>query len=222
MKKISVAFLAVVLAFSYTSCSTNETDLETSQEPLLKKAQLKRDANGAYSVRYDVSDNTVSDTRNDVNSLTKEFHLSKVGYDTKDQYREDLSLKDNTLRIGFIDNETGKSTRFIIEDKNFTFAKGNSTEFLKTYDWTLNSDNTVQLDFEVNDNVVAEFVYNEDLAIYEVHLSKGTSADKVFSRIINIPDNGVLKIDFVNHKLLGKGLEEQVERHPRGIIISDS
>lgn len=219
MKKLCVGFLAVVLAFSFTSCSTNESDLEMPQESLLKKAQLKRDASGAYSVEYVVADNTVSDTHIGLNSLTNEFHLSKVGFDTKDQYREDLTLNDNKLRIGFFDNETGKSLKMTIEDENITFAKGSSTTFLKTYGLATNTDGSIQLDIEVNDNVVAEFMYNEELAIYEVHLKNGTSSNKMFSRSLTIPDAGVLKLDFVNHKLLGKGMgESSLERMPRVII----
>lgn len=221
MKKLYVGFLAVVLAFSFTSCSTSETDFDTPQEPLLKKAQLKRDASGAYSVDYVVADKTVSDVRKDLNSLTNEFHLSKVAHDTKDQYREDLTLNDNKLRIGFFDNETGKSMKLTIEDENITLAKGNSTKFLKTYGLTTNDDGTIQLDFEVNNNVQTEFVYNEELAIHEVHLRKGTSTDKVFSRSLTIPDSGILKLDFVNHKYLGKSLTTSLERHPVIIFEED-
>ena len=220
MKKLYVGFLALVLAFSFTSCSTNETDFETPQEPLLKKAKLKRDASGAYSVDYVVADKTVSDTRKDVSSLTNEFHLSKVGFDTKDQYREDLTLNDNKLRIGFFDNETGKSMKLTIEDENITLAKGKSTKYLKTYGLETNNDGTIQLDFEVNDNVSVDFVYNEELAIHEVHLRKGSSANKVFSRSLTIPDTGILKLDFVNHKLLGKSMSELAERKPV-IVIDD-
>ena len=216
MKKLCVGFIAVVLAFSFTSCSTNETDFETPQENLLKSYQLKRDASGAYSIDYNVADNTASDARKDLNSLTNEIHLSKVGYDTKDQYREDLTLNENTLRIGFFDNLTGKMIRLTIEDENITLAKGNSNNFLKTYGLTTNTDGTIQLDFEVNDNVVADFVYNDELAIHEVHLRKGISIDKVFSRSLTIPDTGVLKLDFVNHKFLGKGsVVEYTEKKPR-------
>ncbi len=218
MKKLCVGFLAVVLAFSFTSCSTNESDLEMPQENLLKKAQLKRDASGAYSVEYVVADNTVSDIRTDLNSLTNDFHLSKVGYDTKDQYREDLTLNDNKLRIGFFDNETGKSLKMTIEDENITFAKGNSTTFLKTYGLATNDDGTIQLEFEVNNNVVTEFVYNEELGIHEVHLKKGTSAGNTFSRSLTIPDTGLLKLDFVNHKYLGKSTSESFSKIPRVII----
>jgi hypothetical protein len=221
MKKLCVGFIAVVLAFSFTSCSTNETDLEIPQENLLKSYKLNRDASGAYSIDYDVADNTVSDTRSDLSSLTNEFHLSKVRHDTKDQYREDLTLNDNKLRLGFFDNETGKSMEMTIQDKNIknvTLAKGGENNFLKAYGLVSNNDGAIQLDFEVNDNVVVEFRYNEELAIYEVHLKKGISTVKVFSRSLTIPDTGILKLDFVNHKFLGKGTAELVTTDPEIII----
>jgi hypothetical protein len=216
MKKLCVGLMTVVLAFSFTSCSTNDTDLEIPQEALLKSYKLSRDASGAYSIDYNVADNTVSDARKDLSSSTNEFHLSKVGYDAKAQYRNDLTLNDNKLRSGLFDDEPGKSMKMNIVDENITFAKGSSTKFLKTYGLATNIDGTIQLDFEVNDNVVVEFVYNEELAIHEVHLSKGVSVDKVFSRSLTIPDTGVLKLDFVNHKFLGKGLDAaSLEKMPR-------
>lgn len=223
MKKISIGFLAIVLAFSFASCSTNESDFEIPQESLLKQVKFQRDASGAYSVDYAVADHTTSDAYQNLNSLTNEIHLNKVSHNTKDQYREDYTLDNNTLSIGFFDNETGKKTKFSIEDENITFAKGTttSTGFLKEYSLLSNEDGSIQLDFEVNNNVSVDFVYNEDLAVYEVHLSKGTSSDSKFSRTLDVPDTGILKIDFVNHKLLGKGLAESAQKIPRIIIMYD-
>jgi hypothetical protein len=222
MKKLGVGFLAVVLALSLGSCSTIETDFETPQEPLLKKAQLKRDASGAYSIDYIVADKTESSVHKNLNSLTNEIHLSKVGYDTKDQYRNDFTLENNKLRVGFFDAETGRKTKLTIEDENITLAKGNTTKFLKTYELATNNDGTIQLDFEVNENVITEFVYNEDLGIHEVHLSKGVATNKMFSRSLTVPDTGVLKLDFVNHKLKGKGTAEYAERKPVIVFEDDS
>ena len=221
MKKLSTGFLATVLAFSFASCSTSESGLEIPQEPLLKQVQLQRDASGAYSVDYSVANNTASDLYKDINSLTNEIHLSKVNQDTKDQYRNDFTLDNNTLRVGFFDNETGKKIKFSIEDENIIFAKGNTTEFLKKYGLSTNNDGSFQLDFEVNKNITTNFVYNEDLATYEVHLAKGNSSENKFSRTLTMPDTGVLKLDFVNKKLLGKGMaEESLQKIPRIIIVS--
>ncbi len=223
MRKLSVGFLAIVLAFSFTSCLTSESDFEIPNSPLLEEVTLQRDASGAYSVDYTVADNTVSDVRKNVNSLTNEVQLSKVNHDTKDQYRNDFTLDNNKLRIGFFDNETGKTTSITVVDENITLAKGNSAKFLKDYSMSTNDDGTIQLDFSVNTNVKTEFVYNEDIAAYEVHLSKGTSSESKFSRTLDVPDTGVLKLDFVNHKLLGKGVvAESVDKKPRVIWESIS
>ena len=219
MKKLSVGFLAIVLAFSFTSCMTSESDFIPPKGPLLEEVTLQRDASGAYFVDYKVADNTISDVRKNFNSLTNEVHLSKVNRETKDQYRNDFTLDNNKLRIGFFDNETGKNMNITVEDENITLAKGKSTKFLKEYSMSTNKDGTIQLNFEVNSNVKTEFVYNEDLATYEVHLSKGTSIENKFSRTLNVPNSGVLKLDFVNHKLLSKGLAESIIRKP--IIILD-
>lgn len=218
MKKLSVGFLAIVLAFSFTSCLTSESDFEIPNSPLLEEVTLQRDASGAYSVDYSVADNTASDVRKNMNSLTNEVHLSKANQDTKDQYRNDFTLDNNKLRIGFFDNEAGKTMSISVEDENITLAKGTSANFLKEYSMSTNTDGTIQLDFEVNSNVAAEFVYNEDLAAYEVHLSKGFSFSNKFSRTLDVPETGTLKLDFVNHKFLGKGLAETIVRKPKIII----
>lgn len=215
MRKIAVIFLVFVFAFNFTSCSTDELNLENSQEPLLKQIELKRAEDGSYSIAYKVSNKTISVVQEDASSNTKDFHLSKVAFKTKEQHTENLALSENRLSVGFFDDMLGKSTKFAIEDENIKFSKGSATEFLKTYGVTANDDGTLQLDFEVNDNVVTEFIYNNVLGIYEVHLRKGTSTEKVFSRAIDIPITNILKIDFVNHILFGKGAAERTERKPR-------
>jgi len=215
MKKLCVGLMTIVLAFSFTSCSTNETDIEIPQEALLKSYKLQRDASGAYSIDYVVADNTTSNVTKDVSSLTNEINLSRSAQKTKNDLREEFKLDNNKLSVGFVDAETGKKSKFTIEDENITLAKGGDNgEFLKTFGLATNNDGSIQLDFEVNNNIVTEFVYNEELTIYEVHLKKGTTNDKVFSRAIEMPDTGVLRIDFVNHKFLGKGLVETTERKP--------
>ena len=120
----------------------------------------------------------------------------------------------------------GFKGNFFIEPKpmepmkhQYDFDSATAIGFLKEYGLISNTDGTIQLDFEVNSNVKTEFIYNDDLATYEVHLSKGTSSESKFSRTLDIPDTGVLKLDFVNHKMLGKGLEEAVERKPAIIIM---
>lgn len=222
MRKISVAILASIIVLSASSCSTNEGEVvDAMQAPLLKSYELKRNANGAYSIDFNVEEKTGVHSQKNLTSLTNEVHLSKVNYDAKDFYRENLSLDNSQLKVGFFDAETGQSTKIQVEDDNIKLAKGSTPEFLKEYSLSANDDKSIQLEFEVNDNVQTEFKYNEELDIYEVHLSKGSSDEKIFSRAIEVSDTGVLKIDFVNHKYLGKGIVEELIRKPRSIIITE-
>ena len=221
MKKIYVAILALIFAFNLSSCSNDES-LDAMQKPLLKSYELKRDANGAYSIDFNVEEKTGVMTQKNLTSLTNEFHLSKVNYDAKDAYREEMSLNNNQLKIGFFDSESGKASKIQVEDDNIRLAKGTTTEFLKEYSIATNEDGSIQLEFKVNDNVQTEFVYNEELEIHEVHLSSGSADEKKFSRTIEMPDTGILKIDFVNHKYSGKGTVEELLKKPRAIIVTDS
>lgn len=214
-------FLVFVLALNFTSCSTDELTLDNAPEALLKQIELKRAADGSYSIAYQLSNNTIAVVQEDVNLNSKEFHLSKVGFNTKEQHLENLALNENRLHVGFFDNMLDKSTKFEVEDEHINFSKGADADFLKTYGITANDDGTLQLEFEVNDNVVTEFFHNNVLGIYEIHLRKGTSTEKVFSRAIDIPITKILKIDFVNHILFGKGAAQRTERKPR-VIYDES
>ena len=221
MRKSVGTFLVFVLALNFASCSTDELTLDNVPEALLKQIELKRAADGSYSIAYQLSNNTDVVALENLGSNTKEFHLSKVDFKTKKQHLEKLALNENRLSVGFFDNMIDKSTKFEIEDENINFAKGANTDFLKTYGIRKNDDGTLQLDFEVNDNVVTEFVHNNLLGLYEIHLRKGTSTEKVFSRTIDIPITKILKIDFVNHTLYGKGANQRPKRKPR-VVYDES
>jgi len=224
MKKLGFGLLALVIAFSFGSCSTEE--IEIPQESLLKSYEIKRDAAGHYSMSYDVADNTKSVVNKNFSSLTNEINLSQWAQAEKKSYTNDFSLEnDNKLRIGILDENTGKRPFITIEDKNITFAKGEvNKDYLKSYGMKANDDGTFQLTFQVHSDVSTEFVYNEELNIHEVHLSRGVQTESKFSRTLEVDADGVLKMDFVNH-YLGAGTTasgaEYTERHPRTIIVTD-
>ncbi|MBA6156340.1 hypothetical protein H3Z83_07415 [Tenacibaculum sp. S7007] len=212
MKKLAPYFL--VFSIIFTSCSSNENEvLEDTQEKLLQSYTLKRDANGAYSIDFNTTNNTdVTAIKNTDNS--NEIILSEVNHKTAVKHSNDFNIENDYLKIGFLEANQGKRTKISIEDENPTFAKG-VTEFLNSYSITKNTDGTFQLKFKVNDNVNTDFVYNEDIETYEVHLSTGDSKQKDFSRTINLSSDDLLKIDFVNHKYSGKSTEETAERKPK-------
>lgn len=218
MKKITPYFLALSLSFLFASCSSNETEVvEGTPENLLQSYTLKRDATGAYSIDFNTTNNTdVTTVTNADNS--KEIILAEVAQKTATKHSNDFSIENDQLKIGFLETKNGKRAKIYVEDDNITFAKG-VTVFLNSYSITVNENGTYQLNFSVNDNVATDFVYNEELETYEVHLSNGYSLKKEFSRELEKkPGTNMLKLDFVNHNYAGRTEEESlslVTRKPK-------
>ncbi|WP_299124669.1 hypothetical protein [uncultured Tenacibaculum sp.] len=216
-------FTPFILALSIIlgSCSSNENEglINNAQENLLKSYTLKRDANGAYSIDFNTTNNTEVTTVKNVD-LSNEIILSEANHNTASKHSNDFAIQNDQLKIGFLESNKGKRTKISVQDENITFAKKGVTEFLNSYSITKNNDGTFQLNFKVNDNVATDFVYNENIETYEIHLSKGDSKQKDFSRTINVSSENILKLDFVNHKYSGKSQEQYLstENKPRVII----
>ncbi len=223
MKKITPYFLTLCLSILFASCSSNETEAinESTPENLLQSYTLKRDANGAYSIDFNTTNNTdVTTVTNTDNS--KEIILTDVAQKTATKHSNAFSIENDQLKIGFLEASNGKRTKIYVEDDNITFAKG-VTKFLNSYSISANQDGTYQLNFTVNDNVTTDFVYNEEIETYEVHLSNGNASQKTFSRQLEMDfESKTLKLDFVNHKYAGKTETSDVERKPKSIIIGDA
>ncbi|MEE4001021.1 hypothetical protein V1T75_11805 [Tenacibaculum sp. FZY0031] len=214
MKKFTPYFLALSLSVIFASCSSNEAEvIENNPENLLQSYTLKRDASGAYSIDFNTTDNTDVTTVTNVDN-SKEIILAETPQKTATKHSNGFSIENDHLKIGFLETNNGKRKNIYIEDENITFAKG-ITEFLNSYSITANEDGTYQLDFTVNDNVNTDFVYNENLDVYEIHLSAGESLQKTFSRHFEMNSDKMLKLDFVNHKYSGRTEEETAERKPR-------
>ncbi|WBX76124.1 hypothetical protein PG911_16030 [Tenacibaculum ovolyticum] len=198
MLKIAPFFLLLTIGF--TSCSSNQVEtLNNPQEKLLQSYTLKRDTNGAYSIDFNTTNNTDVVTFKNTNK-SSDIILSEVNHKTTNKHNNKLSIENNQLKIGFLDENKGKRTRISVKDDNITLAKGGVTEFLNSYSISSNEDGTYQLNFKVNNNVLTEFIYNSDKDIYEVHLSNGNAKKKEFSKHFKMSNIGVLKINFVNHK----------------------
>jgi hypothetical protein len=216
MNKLTPLFIALSIVFA--SCSSNETEvIDTTQEKLLQSYTLKRDSNGAYSIDFNTTSNTDVTTVKNVDK-SNEIILSETDQKTANAHSNEFSIENDQLKIGFLEANKGKRTQISIEDEKTTFAKGGVTEFLNSYSIAKNENGTFQLSFKVNDNVTTEFVYNEDIETYEVHLSSGEPVQKNFSRQIKMTTESILKIDFVNHKYLTKATEETAEKKPRLIF----
>lgn len=225
MKKITPYFLALSLSVIFASCSSNEAEvIENNPENLLQSYTLKRDATGAYSIDFNTTNNTDVTTVTNVDN-SKEIILAETPQKTASKHSNDFSIENDHLKIGFLETNRGKETQIMVKDENITFAKG-ITEFLSSYSVTVNGDGTYQLDFKVNNNVSTDFIYNEKIEAYEIHLSStpNSETENTFSRTMSIPHNGVLKINFVNHKYQGKteasSLSDSLEKKPELIIVT--
>jgi len=216
MNKIAPFFL--VLSILITSCSSNQAEtLSESQENLLQSYTLKRDANGAYSIEFNTTNNTDVVTVQNTDK-SNQIILSEVNHKTANKHNNKFPIENDQLKIGFLDVNKGKRTRISVEDDNITLAKRGVTEFLNSYSITKNEDDTFLLSFKVNDDVTTEFTYNEDIETYEIHLSNGDAKQKDFSRTLNLKNSNLLKLDFVNHKYFGKSIETTETRRPRQVI----
>ena len=202
MKIYKLASLFIASAFVLSSCSNNETlltDTETSNS--LKSYKVKRDASGAYSLDYVLDNNVKSDKVQNLATNSNEFHLYQSDYTTSQRKSEELLVGDNKLSIGFIDTRNNTNASITIIDDNSSSIKTSAkkNEMLSEYSISNNEDGTFNLDFKVKKKVVVDFVYNEELEIYEIHLEKGNAKESEFSRSFTKLDGVVLRIDFVNH-----------------------
>lgn len=222
MKTIKLGVIASILSLTtmLTSCSS-ETSVLSAEQPtadLLKSFRVKRDASGAYSLDFDLKSNAVVDKIFDEQTKTNQFYLYSSDRWSNRTVSESVSLSESRLKIGFIDTNTDRNPSITITDDNIALAKGN-TEKLTSYEVMSNNEGTYQLDFTVMENVVVDFVYNDALEAYEIHLEEGKSNVTSYSRTFEKNDGQVLKIDFINHLngYAGKG-ELSVERKPKIII----
>lgn len=221
MKKLTPYLAVLVLSIAFTSCSSSETEvMNESPENLLQSYTLKRDANGAYSIDFNTTNNTDVTTNVSIDN-SNQIVLAETKQKTNTQHSNNFTIENDQLKIGFLETNNGKRTKIYVEDENITFAKG-VTEFLNSYSITANNDGKYTLSFTVNDNVTTDFKYNEELEAYEIHLtnSSNTVEQTTFSRIINESENGILKVNFLNHKYKSRNSEMTTEKKPELIIVS--
>jgi len=227
MKTIKFLSSIFAIAIFMTSCSTNDEILETeTSSELLKSFTIAKNAQGKYAVDY-TTNNATSQVVKNIKSNTNEIFLYESATKSNDNFSEALDLNNNTLNIDFVDTNTGKKPSITIFDDNIVFAKDNgdsSNSMLEDYSVTGNGDGTYDLAFTVKNKIEVDFVYNEEISTYEIHLVKGDGSNSDFTRTFS-SDGNELKIDFVNHKnVAAKGYAyrdvETAERKPR-VIIQD-
>lgn len=221
MKTFNLLVLAASMTLVFSSCSTNETLLPEEQTvDLLKSYTIQRDASGAYSLDYNLNDDATTEKVVSSETNTNEFYLYSTEGKTSRKATQELVIDGTELKIGFIDASSNKLPQITITDDNLSLARS-SNKKLKDYSITSNEDGTYNLDFSVNDKVRVDFVYNEAIKTYEIHLEEGKSSETNFSRVLEKEIGQPLQFDFVNHieNTQAKGLLASIIRKPRGVIL---
>lgn len=223
MKKIVFYFFMVSLVL--TSCSTEQQEqTKAAETKLLKSYKIVKDAQGRYSIGYSTNNNATAELIKNLKTNTNEIHLFSEKNVKANNFKEDLAIERNQLKIGFIENNA-KRRSVTIEDKNIVLARGEeSTEYLKEYSVEELDDNQYEVEFEVKEGVRVEYVYNEEIDTYEIHLKEGESSTNEYSKVYT-KTSETLKVDFVNHyksTTAGRGKayasRTSVNRRPRWII----
>ncbi len=223
MKNLSLFALLASFTLVFSSCSTNETLIPEEQSlDLLKTFTINRDADGAYSVNYDLNGNVQTENVIDRSTNTNNIYLYSSNSQSIRKITQDLTIDGDQLKVGFVDTGSDKKPHITIFDDNALTAKS-PNEKLKDYSISSNEDGTYTLNFSVKNKVRVDFVYNEDIKTYEIHLEKGKANETQFSRILEKIEGQPLKFDFVNHLDTNakSTLEEGITRprKPRGIIL---
>ena len=222
MKKINLFTLSGLFSLLLFSCSTNETDISKNQSlDLLKTYTINRDINGSYSLDYNLNSNVETENVIDFKTNTNKIYLYSSDKQSSRKVTQELLIDGTQLKVGFVDTNTDKSHNITISDDNLTVAQKTDNKKLKDYNISSNSDGTYTLDFSVNKKVRVDFVFNEEIETYEVHLEEGKTGELNFSRVLEKQEGKALKIDFLNHvaNTQAKGDAISIIRKPRAIIL---
>lgn len=226
MKNFKSILVMVTISMGLMSCSSEEiftpedTTAETSK--LLEKFTVKKNIDGTYYLDYTLGDKATASLSKDKRSDSNDFYLYSSDYQGEKNFKENVSLSNDALKIGFVDTESGRKTSITVLDENIRFNRDDENEYLNNYSVTSNENGDYDLDFKVKNNVMVDFVYNQIENIYEIHLEEGTNAQRDYFRTF-VKEEGVdLKIDFVNHFVSTTSREEEstTQKKPRFIIES--
>lgn len=222
MKNFSLFALLASFTLVFSSCSTNETLIPEEQSlDLLKTYTIHRDADGAYSLNYNLNSNAATENVLDRATNTNNIYLYSSENQSSRKVTQDLTIDGSQLKVGFVDTGADKQPQITIIDDKSSLIK-NSNDKLSDYSISSNQDGTFTLDFSVKKNTRVDFVYNEKIKTYEVHLEEGKSNENNFTRVLEKINGQQLKLDFVNHlssNLQARGEYESITKKPKVIIL---
>ncbi|WP_339662731.1 hypothetical protein [uncultured Polaribacter sp.] len=226
MKRPIILAFALVVSSLFLSCSNDEDIAQPQQSTeLFKTFQLKRDATGAYSLDLNLDDNVKVENFKNTTTNTNELYLiitdDNVGQ--KSNLQSDLMFNDENFKVDFITENSDKVPSISVFDDNIKFAKKADDKFLKNYSVTKIDDSTYDLDFDVASNISVDFVYNEEINVYEVHLEEGNKSQEnnTYTRTLEKEENNLLQIHFVNHTINNAKTSELLNIRKPIIVVDD-
>ena len=208
--------IIVLTSLIFTSCSSNESIDEITtlgSQQMLKTYTLSKDANGNYSIDYEVSDYTAVNAVTDAETNSTEFHLKSGNIATEKRSNKSLIFVDDSLEVSFYEGETITGGLLVEDDAETEHL------FLESYSIQDLGNDTYQVDFKVKDGVAVAFDYNVDENIYEIHLSTGEATTKEFSKTF-VKNYDVLKVDFVNYLGSGKSAKAASNSYEKPRLLS--
>ncbi len=176
-KAILLLSLSSLLGVFY-SCSNDDTQLEesVSSEMPLKSYTLSKDANGSYTLDYNVADGI--DTEISKSSGVNNVLLNK-GTNTTNNNSTKLNLENDQLTVDFI-TENGVDIPSIglldtplTSTANKGTTMGKSPNDLTSYQISLLENGEYLLEFTLSDNSVPSFEFNEAENRHEVVIREG-------------------------------------------------
>lgn len=199
MKNFKSIIVMVTISMGLMSCSSEEIFTpEDTTNKLLENYTVKRDATGAYSLDYNLGNNAEASLSKDKRSNSNDFYLYSSDNQSEKKFKEALALQGDGLKVGFTDMENGTKSSMTILDNDVQFSRDADEEFLVDYSVTNNGDGSVSLNFNVESNIVVNFVYNGDTNAYEVHMHEGTNNQVSYNQTYAKEDGVPLNIEFIS------------------------
>lgn len=225
MSKRYIPFV-MMFALILSSCSSEESTITNEEAPLLKTYKISKDAEGRYSINYELNDGAYSEITKDIEAKSNNINVFEGAKRTKKKESSNVELEEGKIKIGVFENNQQRKS-ITVQDENAVFAKGvDNPDFLQSYSIEFLGGNQYVLDFNVKEGVGVSFEYNDEKNIYEVHLKEGEgeSRDTSFTKLYTKSQSLALKIDFVNYikiepQAKGQGLMSslayETKRSPR-------
>ncbi len=193
-------FILLTIFTILASCSNADEASLMEEQSYLKSYKLSRDAQGNYSINYEVADDVIVETVKNLEDNVNEFYLTsgEVASDAKSKQQKTLRLEDNILSADFY-NETEKIKSFTFEDDAIYASKSEEfSEHLQFYSIEDIGDGSYKVEFKVKEGISVSYDFNEEEDIYEIHLKEG-EAQTLEHSVDYVKTADVLRIDFVNY-----------------------